>query len=164
MTLAKQLAELESLTTGQLRQTYADLFGDECRSGNRTWLIRRIAWRLQANALGGLSQRALERAKELANESDLRLMPPRTPRTDAERPAPVSTKRLPKTGDQRLPVPGTLLTRRYKGREIRVQVLEHGFEYLGERYSSLSAVAKAITGSHWNGMKFFNLNAEGAND
>ena len=55
------------------------------------------------------------------------------------------------------PLPGTVLTREYKGREVRVRVLEKGFEYEGQPYRSLSAVAKAITGSHWNGRLFFGL-------
>ncbi len=60
--------------------------------------------------------------------------------------------------DDRLPPPGTILTRSYKGTTIRVQVLEKGFAYEGELYKSLSAVAKAVTGSHCNGFLFFRLN------
>ena len=59
------------------------------------------------------------------------------------------------------PLPGTLITRSYKGRLIRVQVLANGFEFEGEHYASLSAVAKQITGSHWNGYKFFHLSKTG---
>jgi len=54
-------------------------------------------------------------------------------------------------------VPGTILSREYKGREVRVLVLEKGFECDGQVYRSLSAVAEAITGSHWNGWLFFGL-------
>jgi hypothetical protein len=63
----------------------------------------------------------------------------------------------------RLPLPGTLITRQYKGRQIQVKVVADGFEFEGEFYKSLSAVAKKITGSHWNGFKFFNLQSEGGN-
>ena len=59
--------------------------------------------------------------------------------------------------DDRLPPPGTLLTRQYKGRTIAVRVLDEAFEYDGQAYTSLSAVAKAITGSHLNGYQFFQL-------
>ena len=59
--------------------------------------------------------------------------------------------------DTRLPVPGTVLTRPYKGRQIRVQVLANGFEFEGEVFRSLSAVAKKITGGHCNGYLFFGL-------
>jgi DUF2924 family protein len=59
--------------------------------------------------------------------------------------------------DRRLPAPGTVLARRYKGRVLQVRVLPHGFEYEGAVYPSLSAVAKQITGSHYNGFLFFKL-------
>jgi len=59
--------------------------------------------------------------------------------------------------DIRLPKPGDLLSRRYKGQAITVRVLESGFEYEGRRYRSLSAIAKAVTGAHWNGLLFFGL-------
>jgi hypothetical protein len=162
--LAKELANLETLTTGQLKQKYAALFGDESRSGNRTWLLRRIAWRLQANAYGGLSERARQRAAELANESDLRLSPPKV-RSEGRggplsAPQTVSTVRV--EGETRLPLPGTILTRNYKGRVLQIRVLDSGFEYQGEVYRSLSAVAKAITGSHCNGFAFFGLNRKDA--
>jgi len=57
--------------------------------------------------------------------------------------------------DHHLPLPGTILTRWYKGQTLKVQVLRHGFEYEGQVYKSLSAVAKAITGSHTSGFLFF---------
>jgi len=59
--------------------------------------------------------------------------------------------------DARLPMPGSVLRRNYQGREILVRVLEGGFEFEGRRYRSLSAIAKAVTGAHWNGMLFFGL-------
>jgi hypothetical protein len=67
--------------------------------------------------------------------------------------------RLP--ADERLPRPGSILTRRYKGRTLQVEVLEHGFTYAGQVYRSLSAVAKAVTGSHCSGYLFFHLTAKG---
>jgi hypothetical protein len=63
-----------------------------------------------------------------------------------------------------LPPPGTIITRRYKGEVLQVKVLPHGFEYQGEVYSSLSAVAKAITGSHCNGYLFFRLGGKGGDE
>lgn len=74
----------------------------------------------------------------------------------------VVTRKRKKAVDRRLPMSGTLLTRTYKGRAIRVQVTEAGFEYDGEVYRSLSAIAKAVTGAHWNGYPFFNLPKAGA--
>jgi len=64
---------------------------------------------------------------------------------------------IPVATDPRLPSPGTAITRKYKGRTITVTVLPDGFEYKGERYRSLTAVAKVITGSHVNGFRFFKL-------
>src|SRR5690606_36159725 len=75
--IEKDLAALKDMSPKQLRQQYAELYGDPSRSGNRQWLIRRCAWRIQALAEGGLSERAERRAKELARDQDLRVIPPR---------------------------------------------------------------------------------------
>ena len=64
---------------------------------------------------------------------------------------------VPRVRDHRLPAPGTVLTRPYRGRTIAVTILENGFEYEGRRFDSLSAVAKAISGSHCSGLAFFGL-------
>src|SRR5262249_31939307 len=130
-------------------------------ANNRGWLIKRIAWRLQALAEGGLSERARQRATELAHEADLRLNPP-VPRRPAPqvREQPVASNE-PTARDRRLPPPGTILARPYKDDVVQVQVLEHGFAYQGQIYKSLSAVAKIITGSHCNGFWFFGLTRQG---
>jgi hypothetical protein len=149
------LPTLEKLTTKQLRLRYAQLFGETTNANNRVWLLRRIAWRLQAQAEGGLSERAKKRALELANDADLRLSPP-TPRRPRKARAEPIVATVPGV-DRRLPVPGTLLCRPYKGKQVRVKVLDQGIEYEGRLFPSLSAVAKAITGSHTNGYLFFRL-------
>ena len=160
--LAKELAALESMTMADLKRKYAELFDDETRARNRTWLVRRIAWRIQANQYGGLSERARQRAAELANESDLRLSPPkvRPERRTTQPGGPTMVATVQFDPDTRLPLPGTILVREYKGRKLQVRVLESGFEFEGENYRSLSAVAKKITGSHCNGYLFFKLNRE----
>src|SRR5262249_5950293 len=137
-----------------------ELFREPTRANNRTWLIKRVAWRLQALAEGDLSERARLRALELANDADLRLSAPRgsaVASAQAEPPA-ATLPSVPANG--RLPRPGTVITRRYKGQTLRVQVLESGLAFDGKVYKSLSAVAKAITGSHWNGNLFFGLDKE----
>ena len=63
--------------------------------------------------------------------------------------------------DRRLPMPGTVLMREYKGEKLSVMVLDHGFEFDGDVYKSLTAVAKSVTGTHWNGYHFFGLKKEG---
>jgi Protein of unknown function (DUF2924) len=152
LNIVNEVAALERLTVGQLRQRFAELFGETTKASNRTWLIKRIVWRLQALAEGDLSERARRRAAELARDADLRLNPPRSQTTTATPPEPV---RVPTPIDPRLPPPGTILTRPYKGQQLHVQVLTDGFAFAGHVYPSLSAVAKAITGSHTNGFHFF---------
>jgi hypothetical protein len=160
MNLDQELAALPRLTAAVLRCRYAQVFGESTRVGNKAWLVKRIAWRLQTLAEGDLSERARRRAAELANDADLRLSPPRprstVPVAAAERPA-----RLPGKRNDRLPPAGTILTRPYKGTTLHVQVLEQGFVYEGTIYPSLSAVAKAITGSHCSGHRFFHLLLKG---
>jgi len=156
LNIAKEIAALEQMTVGQLQQRYVEVFGEPVRSRHKQYLIRRIAWRLQANAEGGLSERALRRAEELANVADVRVTPPR-----AATGAPTHTSTPPASAtDRRLPPAGTAIRRRYKGRTISVIVLPNGFDYDGERYKSLSAVAKAVTGSHMNGFRFFNIGVQ----
>ena len=155
--IGQQLRELQRLTTPQLRGRYAEVFGEHTPANNRIWLIKRIAWRLQALAEGGLSERARQRAAELANDADLRMNPPGPPKTAKPAPTQPSIPAEPTAVDRRLPPPGTVLTRTYKGLTLQVEVLPKGFAYQGQVFKSLSAVAKAITGSHCNGFWFFGL-------
>ena len=166
--IAKQLADLQKMTPARLREKYAEVFGEESRSGHKEWLVKRIAWRIQELAEGGLSERAKRRAAELANEADLRLKAPATIKIVPEpapvrrqakaenRPVPVSS-----ASDNRLPPIGSVVTRDFKGTKIKVTVRANGLEYGGEIYPTLSAVAKAITGSHCNGFLFFKLGQYG---
>jgi hypothetical protein len=156
----KEIAALARMSVADLRERYAEVFGEATTTGNRTWLVRRIAWRVQALAEGDLSERARLRAAELARDADLRVVPPRQGVTPVEV-GPRRTGTLPRAVDERLPPPGTELTRKYKGGVLQVKVLSDGFAYEGEVYPSLSAVAKAATGSHCNGFHFFRLNTKG---
>jgi hypothetical protein len=163
LNIAKEVAALRRLSSHDLRSKYAELFGGQaCATNNRVWLIKRIAWRMQALAEGDLSQRARQRALELANDADIRLAPPR-PKKVAVAPAPCPQRTASQVAPKidRLPRPGTILTRVYKGEALQVKVLECGLAFEGAVYPSLSAVAKAITGSHCNGFLFFRLGAKG---
>jgi Protein of unknown function (DUF2924) len=153
-TLHADLAALQRMTASELRVRYADVFDEQPPTWNRVWMLKRLAWRLQALAEGGLSERARRRAAELANDADVRLNAPKGKATEmpVER---TTVKPLPTPADNRLPTPGTILVRRYKGQTVQVQVLQSGFAYQGQVYPSLSAVAKAVTGSHTNGFLFF---------
>ena len=158
--IAKEVAALPRLSFADLRARYAELFHEPTRVGNRSWLVRRIAWRLQALAEGDLSDRARQYAAQIANDADLRLLPPKAapPAASKATAKPATPKPVgPQQPDRRLPQPGSIITRVYKGQTLQVEVLPNGFAYQGTVYPSLSAVAKAITGSHVNGFLFFRL-------
>ena len=157
LNVAKEVAVMRGMTVPDLRRKYAEVFGEDARSRHKAFLIKRITWRMQANAEGGLSERARRRAEELANDADLRVHAPRQATAPAGEPRATATGTIA-GGDSRLPMPGTVLARDYRGRAVRVTVLQDGrFEYEGEVYRSLSAIAAAVTGSHWNGYYFFGL-------
>jgi hypothetical protein len=159
-TIAQELASIGQLATGALRVRYLELFGYAPITGNRAWLVKRIAWRVQVLAEGDLSERARRRARELANDADLRLSPPPSAAMPAASKRRCTNENVAR--DQRLPEAGQVLVRRYKGQTFQVTVVAQGFEYAGAIYPSLSAVAKAITGCHWNGFHFFGLGQERA--
>lgn len=153
--IARQIAELDGLTVKQLRKKWEQVWQEPCRSRNKDNLRKRIAWKIQANVHGGLSQRALERARELADETLLRVRNTRLPQSEPG--GETIVHRFAPTNESRLPPPGAVITRTYRDRKIIVSVLDNGFEFDGQLYKSLSAVAKAVTGAHWNGRAFFGL-------
>ena len=157
LNISRGITAMRKMTVSELRMKYAEVFGETTKSRHKEFLIRRVIWRLQANQEGGLSERARRRATELAAESDVRLTAPRT------KAVPGSTKvaAIQISQDNRLPMPGAIITRRYKGQMIEVRVLPGGFDYDGEVYRSLSAVARKVTGTHWNGYHFFRLGQKG---
>jgi hypothetical protein len=146
------------VTLAALREKYREVFQEETRSRHREHLFRRIAWRLQALAEGDLSARARGRAHEIARDADLRKIAPRDFfQVNGESVRTTRGNRNRREQDSRLPLPGTLLSREWKGRTILVEVLARGFRYESRPYSSLSAIAVAITGTRWNGLAFFGL-------
>jgi hypothetical protein len=160
LNVGKELAELRRMPVGDLRSRYAEVFGETTSTRHKDWLVKRIIWRMHAVAEGDLTERARRRAEELANDADLRFRPPKAPSETPEL-VQTSTSTLATNGDARLPLPATIITRIYKGETLQVKVLPVGFEYEGEIYKSLSAVAKQITGSHCNGYLFFHLTKDG---
>jgi len=145
--VVKEIEEMRTLAVPELVERYSEMFGKEPRIKNKDWLWRRLAWQIQEQRFGGLSRPAKARLEEIIAELDLPLngRPPRA----------TGAVRDPRRPD--LPAVGTVLTRQWHGQEIRVEVLEDGFEWDGVVYRSLSAVAKAITGARWNGKLFFGL-------
>ena len=151
--IRREIDHLRHKTVAELKVRYLELFGETSRSNHKQFLIRRIAWRLQALAEGDLSERAHERALSLARDADLRL---RAPQDSLSMATAASRHR-----DARLPAPGTILRRVFRDQNITVHVLERGFQYEGAVYPSLSAVARHVSGTQWNGFSFFRLPGPG---
>ena len=155
----KQIEQLRRMTVASLRGRYREVFGEETRSYHKEFLFRRIAWRIQANAEGGLSERARLRAMEIANDADLRVTAPRrSVSSDAPDRTVVGT--ISPSSDRRIPLPGTLLRRQFRDKMVVARVLDDGFEHDGEIYRSLSAIATEVTGTRWNGYAFFGLGTQ----
>ena len=154
--IEEQIAELGRMTVTQLRQKYLEVFGEETRSNNKQFLYRRVAWRIQALAEGGLSERAHRRALEIANDADLRIRAPRRNSQDPEAYLKVSSK-VSKPLDPRLPPPGAWLERVYRGNLVAMKVRLDGIEFENRVYKTLTAAVNQATGGRWNGYKFFGL-------
>jgi hypothetical protein len=135
-----QLAALKGLSTPDLKRHWRDLFDTEPPPYNRRFLESRLAYRIQELAYGGLKPETVERLEALAED------------LNGEDPA----KRRRRHGLDR-PIAGTRLIREWQGVEHCVTVLDDGYEYQGRPYQSLSAIARAITGTRWNGWVFFGL-------
>ena len=149
--IAAEIAALRGLSVNELQDRYRSLFGCESRSRNRDWLFKKLAFRMQEVRFGGLSERSRRRARELAKDAFLRAKPPRGFGA-ALAPPP---QRHPK--DPRLPEVGTVLTKEHGGEVHEITVLAEGFEYRGETYSSLSRIARVVTGNAWNGYLWLGL-------
>jgi len=163
--IEEQINSLERMTTTELVERFAEVHGYPCRTRHRQYLIRKIAWRIQANAEGDLSERARRRAAELADDAEVRVMAPKTLVSPPQSGTAKTVRRRVQSDDhddRRLPPAGSAIVREYKGRTIRVLVLpkDEGFEWNGERFRTLTAVAKKVTGSHLNGFRFFRLEGQ----
>lgn len=162
--IAAQVVALNQMTVAQLRERWQEVFGEATTQRHKQYLVKRIAWELQRRESGQeLSPEARQRLYELQEE--FRNSPPETwfkgARHNRPQAAPARTKRRPVTAAT-APKQGAVLTRDYKGRQVTVTVRgEREFEWNGEIYSSLSAAAKAITGSHCSGNAFFGLTRKG---
>src|ERR1035441_6782173 len=155
--MGADLAALSRFTGPELAEKYLVLFGQPARSRNKDFLRKRLAWRIQELAEGGLSERALVRIEELgANPFTSWRRPVRPGKASSPRPSSGNAAR-----DPRLPPAGTVVRRVHGTTEHCVTVLDDGFEYLGERYRSLSKIARVITGTPWNGYLFFFGRANG---
>ena len=139
-TVLAQIAALKSRSTAELREMWKELFGREAPVLGRRYLEDRLAFRVQELRFGVLSDRARRKLDALADQ----LEPKAARRRDPGR-----------------PIAGTRLVREWRGVQHTVEVREHDFEYEGRRYRSLSAIAREIAGSRWNGWLFFGLRRNG---
>jgi hypothetical protein len=139
-TVLAQIAALKTKSTPELRDMWRELFGKEPQALGRRYLEDRIAYRVQEVHFGGLSDRARRKLDALVDQ----LEPKAARRRDPGR-----------------PIAGTQLRRQWQGTEHVVEVREHDFEYNGRPYRSLSAIARAIAGTRWNGWLFFGLRRNG---
>jgi hypothetical protein len=153
-----EIERLRSLPMQDLRARYRAVFGEDSRTAHKQHLVRQIAWRLQVQAQGDLSERARQRALEIANDADLKIRVPAHWEAPGSSPAQ-SARPVQRAG--RIPAAGTVLHRVYRDRTVEVKILTDGFEYESRRYGSLSAVARAATGTRWNGLLFFGLTQRG---
>ena len=126
LNMEKEVDAMERMTTDQLRKKYEEVFGEPTNARHKTWLIKRIAWRMQSNEEGGLSERALKRAAEIVNESDIRMSPPRRNNVSDEQQKRTKVVSAKIEANSEL-LPSVVLQRDYKGRKIRVTVLDDGF-------------------------------------
>jgi hypothetical protein len=138
-TILARLATLKTTPTPDLKRQWRDLFETEPPPYNRRFLESRLAYRIQELAYGGLKPETIERLEALARQLDGGDVVLRRTRTEEK------------------PISGTRLIREWQGVEHCVTVRDHDYEYQGRPYKSLSAVARAITGTRWNGWVFFGL-------
>jgi hypothetical protein len=134
-----RLAALKTTPTPDLKVQWRELFASEPPPFNRQYLVTRLAYRIQELAYGGLKPETIRRLEKLGEHLDGGNPIKRRIRTDIK------------------PITGTRLLREWQGVEHIVTVTADGFEWQGRPYQSLSSIARAITGSRWNGWVFFGL-------
>ena len=144
--IREEIEGLRHVTTAQLKDKYREVFGEDSRSNHKQFLFRRIAWRIQANAWGGLSERARRRALEIADDSDLRIRAPKNFLRQAIDETRTVEARLRPGLDLRLPLPGTPLIRRYQGKDVIVHVRADGGCMTGTKRNSSRERAHHLRG------------------
>ena len=151
-TKLSEIMELKENSLEELKAKYQELFAQEPSSSNKVYLWRKIAYRMQELECGNVSEETQGKIQELINKYN----PVNNTGIRLNNGNDEILNRKPNR-DRRLPIPGTLITKEYKGKKYELKILEKGFEYNNKTYKSLSAIAKEITRAHWNGYLFFNL-------
>lgn len=142
----RQIADLQNLSHKELCSLWRTLYGKNPTATNRRYLIKRLAYRIQEIAYGGLSEKARSTMDKILDAHGF-----------DENGGNMDSMRTEKKRKAGIPVIGTRLVRVWNGCRYEVKVIYGGFEYEGRRYKSLTAIATAITGTHWNGRVFFGL-------
>jgi len=149
------LDRLVRMQPSELQRLYKMIFDRAIPSGSSEQARRKIAWHLQAAREGVLPESARQHALAIAKEASLRM---HVRRSRAGSPFSHATVTgIVSDHDSRLPMPGAVLIEEHRGKTVVVRVLDTGFEYDGKRFTSLSAIAKEVTGAKWNGFLFFGL-------
>jgi|LSQX01.3.fsa_nt_gb hypothetical protein len=142
----KQIADLDTLSHDQLCELWRTLYGKEPMAFNRPYLIKRLAYRIQELAYGGLSDRAHKMMDSILESHGF-----------DENGGSQDSKRRARKRRNGMPIVGARLVRKWNAKSYEVIVTHSGFEYEGKLYGSLTAITKVITGTHWNGRSFFGL-------
>ena len=153
--VSRELLALGRMSMAALRAKYRDAFGEETTSHNAPHLRKKIAWRIQELAQGGVTERAQARIKAIQETAPLRERPPARAAATTAADAAEAVERVAR--DPALPAVGSVLRKEHRGATHEVTVAAGGFVYRGKTYTSLSTIAKAITGTTWNGRLFFGL-------
>jgi len=145
----RQIAELQRLPMSELQERWRVLLGTEPPPYNKPFLLKRLVYRVQELAYGGLPMSTYEEIDRVLTEAGYDELAATVHPGHAKKPA---SQRKPG-----MPVTGTQLVRIWNGGRFEVLVTRDGFAFEGRPYKSLTAITKAITGTHWNGPKFFGL-------
>ena len=159
-----EIAHLATLTARDLERRHEMLFGRKPETNHRQFLFRKIAWRLQADRESGLSESTKQLAAAISQEAPLRtrIITSVAKQLAGLPPEQTATTVLASGHDSRLPMPGGVIVKQFKGETLLVKVTANGFEFRDRRYTSLSAIALDVTGTKWNGFVFFGCNKERA--
>ena len=141
----RQITQLNKLSFSELQARWRSLLGNEPPAYHRRFLVKRLAYRIQELAYGGLSETTRAQMADILQDAGL----------DEQASIPGRGRTQKRPND--LPLAGTRLVREWNGRRYEVTVASGGFVFEGRRYRSLTAITKAITGTHWNGRAFFGL-------
>ena len=157
MSIVREIRDIQAMSITELQAKWRELLdGQDCRSRSRAYMIKRLCWRVQELAYG-VPAPAKDRVEE----------PPPVPPVRARTTSRAVLARAPRVvrriTDPRKPTPGTIISREWHGRELRLLVVENGFELDGVRYGSLSEAARAATGQRWSGPLFWGLKKRSRN-